>query len=119
MAEQNIEPLDVQLTPLATAMLRRHLLMCAKAGLPITGDSLCKAAVREAGRLYANPSAEAEVERLRHRYIEEEVMAAGPVVSQQLLEDDEFQQQFLCDRIVSFAVIHFLNNIIKGGQADG
>ena len=112
MTDHSIPPLDIQLTPLANAMLRRHLLKCAEAGLPVTYNSLCKASVDEFRRIENTP-AEAELEPLRQKFIEDEVMAAGPVVSQQLLEDDEFMGQFFCDRIVSFAVIHYLTTVLK------
>ena len=117
MAEHNIEPLDCELTPVATEMVRRHLLKCAEAGLPITSESLIQTAINERRRIEGTP-AEAAYEERWQGYIEAQTtthLERGDLD----LENDAARRQFVQTQTVSFAVIHYLATVIKGGKADG
>ena len=118
MADRDTSPLDVQLTPEATAMLRRHLLKCAEAGLPVTANSLCRASMQEAMRIEGTPAGAAREHRWK-KYFRGQIRAAGPVVSKQNLQYDEIHDQFLSNRIASFAVIQYLTTVINGERSHG
>ena len=114
MTDHNIEPLDVQLTPVATTMLRRHLLKCAAAGLHASGDSFSKAAIDEWRRLEGTPAGTV-LERQWEMYLEaqsETHIQRGEVE----LEDDKAMNQFIANQFCSFALIHYLAHVIKGAQ---
>ena len=109
---QNIEPLDVQLTPVATEMVNRHLLMCATAGLPVTAESLCKAAVHEVARMEGTP-AEAAFEQRWNKYIHAQIQTHVERGGTEIAENDEALKQFIFNQQASFYVIHYLANVVK------
>jgi hypothetical protein len=114
MTDHNIERPDIALTPEATKMLRRHLLKCAEAGVPIPGESICQAAINERGRINGTP-AEITYENRWKEYIENQIDTS--LESGELdLDHDASRRQFIQTQTVSFAVMHYLANVIKGAD---
>lgn len=118
MADHNIEPLDIQLSPAATVMLRRHLLKCAEAGLPVTADSLCEEAIAEWMRVDDTPAGVGLRRRFK-RHFDSEFIAHVESGDIEIAEDDEAFNRFLFDQTGSYAVIHYLSHVIKGGNPNG